>query len=129
MAKLSDAKMRANLRDNYLSELITYFQQKGDDPRRIKNNAIMLPVTDEMNNERYLTITIAVPTGGRDGMGFDGYEAAENYDIEAAEKAEKAEARRKEAAAKAAERKARQEAALKKKMEEQAAKLAKLGEE
>ena len=125
MPKVSDAKLRANLRDNYLSTLIDYFSnQRGEDPRRIKNNAIMLPVVDEMGNERYLTITSAVPTGCRDCLGYDGYEAAENYDLEAAEKAEKAAIRKQEAAAKAAERKARQEAALQKKMEEQAERIA-----
>lgn len=122
MPKVSDAKMRSNLRDKYINTLITYFSEQQEDARRIKSNAIMIPVVDEGGNERYLTITIAVPTGGRDGLGFDGYEAAESYDIEAAEKAEKAERRKAEAARKAAERKAKQEAALQKKLEEQAEK-------
>lgn len=126
MAKMTEAKLRANLRDKYLTEIVDYFSSKGDDPRHIKNNAIMIPTIDELGNEKYITITIAVPTGGRDGLGFDGYEAAEDYKREAEEKAEKAEKRRAENAAKAAERKAKQEAALRKKMEEQAAKLAKM---
>lgn len=70
-----------------------------------------LPLLDAENNERYATVTIAIPRGTRTGNGgytpYDGYKAAEDYRAECAEKEAKriASAEKKEAAAKLREQK------------------------
>ena len=42
----------------------------------------MFPAIDELGNECFLTVTVQIPKGSRDGDPYDGYAEAENYRLE-----------------------------------------------
>lgn len=65
-------------------------------------NELAIPVVDSEGNEKWVVLTIKVPTGSRDGDAYDGYAMAEDYQLKLANKAAKtAEKERKAAADKA----------------------------
>ena len=84
---------------------------------RVKSNEIAIPVVDSEGNERWIVITIKVPTGERGGDGYDGYSMAEDYQMKQKVKAEKK--AEKEAKAEA-DRKKREAEKAKKEAEKQA---------
>ena len=53
-------------------------------------NELAVPVVDADGNEKWIVLTIKVPTGSRDGDAYDGYAMAEDYRMRQAAKAEKA---------------------------------------
>ena len=61
----------------------------GDDCLVYGSNKLAIPVLDSEGNEEWVTITISVPQGSRDGDSFDGYEMAQDYEMKQKEKAEK----------------------------------------
>lgn len=69
----------------------------------VGSNELAIPVVDSEGNEKWVVLTIKVPTGSRDGDSYDGYAMAEDYQLKLANKAEKA----KERERKSAERKAK----------------------
>jgi hypothetical protein len=60
-------------------------------------------VVDTDGNEKWIVLTVKVPTGSRDGDAYDGYAMAEDYRMRQADKAAKAAERER----KTAERKAK----------------------
>ena len=72
---------------------------------RTASNEIAIPVVDRENNDRYIVITVKVPTGSRDGDAYDGYAVAQDYAMKCAERKAKAE----EKARKDAERKTKKD--------------------
>lgn len=73
-----------------------------------KSNAFCFPVVGAEGGEYFATVTVTIPTGGRDGEPFDGYEMAGAYQRHVAEMTAKAEKRAEEKARKAErDRKAR----------------------
>lgn len=110
MAKISEAKLRAGVRDVYLAKVREHFTNDGEDVLTIANNSIAFPVTDDNGNEYFVKVVVSVPTGSRDDKEpFDGYAVAEqhkmNLEAKAAKKAKAAE----EKARKIARDKARRE--------------------
>ena len=96
--KKSATAITNNLRNKYLSRLIDLLTEEGEDVRLVKGNQFIFPVTDEVNDERFMRITVEVPRGSRDGVAYDGYAEAELYKAEQVKKAEKdAEVARKKA--------------------------------
>ena len=53
-------------------------------------NELAIPVIDSEGNEKWVVLTIKVPTGSRDGDAYDGYAMAEDYQMKLANKAAKA---------------------------------------
>ena len=53
-------------------------------------NELAVPVVDTDGNEKWIVLTIKVPTGSRDGDAYDGYAMAEDYQLKLANKAAKA---------------------------------------
>ena len=45
---------------------------------------------DDEGNDKFIVLTVKVPTGSRDGEGYDGYSMAEDYAIKCKNKAESA---------------------------------------
>ena len=108
---MTPTKLNEALRNEYLRIIISYLEQADYEILRTGSNEIALPCVDQEGNEKYITITVKVPTGSRDdGESYDGYAVAQAYEMKCAEKAEKAKA--------AAEKKAKKIAADKKKREE-----------
>lgn len=94
-----------NLRAFHLNEIIKMYESHNDEVLQTASNEIAIPVVDSENNERYIVITVKVPTGSRDGDAYDGYSMAEDYAMKCAERKAKAE----EKARKSAERKSKKD--------------------
>ena len=94
-----------NLRAFHLNEIIKIYESRDDEVLRTASNEIAIPVVDSEGNERYIVITVKVPTGSRDGDAYDGYSMAEDYAMKRAERKAKAE----EKARKSAERKSKKD--------------------
>ena len=69
----------------------------------VGSNELAIPVVDSEGNEKWVVLTIKVPTGSRDGDAYDGYAMAEDYQMKCAAKVAKAAERER----KTAERKAK----------------------
>ena len=87
------------LRNVYLEKIMDFFRKNEEDILQTSSNECVFPVLDSEGNEKWIQVVVKVPTGGRDGEGFDGYGMAESYQLKLKEKAEKkAEAEKKKAA-------------------------------
>jgi hypothetical protein len=61
---------------------------RGEEVLRVGSNELALPCIDGEGNEKFIVVTIKVPTGTRDGDAYDGYSVAEDYAIKCRNKAE-----------------------------------------
>lgn len=96
------------LKQEYLAQIRKFLEEQGEEVLQVKSNEIAIPVVDNEGNERFIVMTIKVPTGERTtGEAYDGYSMAEDYQMKQAEKKAKAEAK----AEKAAKDKAKREKA------------------
>ena len=87
---------REMLREGYLNALIHYLS-KEDEVLRVKSNEIAIPAVDANEEEKFVVITVKVPTGADKGREpYDGYAEAEDYAHKLAEKKIKAEKKRAE---------------------------------
>lgn len=109
MAKLTRKQLDEEIKVRFLQSVTEYLENCEEEVLRVGSNEIALPVLDSNNEERWLVLTFKVPTGSRDGEAYDGYAMKEDYDMNQAKKAAKAE----ENAKKAAKDKAKREAAAK----------------
>jgi hypothetical protein len=69
-------------------------------------NELAVPVVDTDGNEKWIVLTVKVPTGTRDGDAYDGYAMAEDYRMRQTAKAEKAAERERKTADRQAKAKA-----------------------
>ena len=92
--------LNAMLRNEWVNTLVEKISTEELDVLRTGSNEISIPVLDSEKNEKWIVITVKVPTGSRDGDEYDGYEKAEDYEIRMKEKKEKAEKRKAEKAKK-----------------------------
>ena len=75
-----------------------------DEVLTVGANELAIPVVDAEGNEKWVVVTVKVPTGSRtDGEPYDGYAMAQDYEMRQSAKAAKA----KERERKTAERKAK----------------------
>ena len=126
MAKISDTKLRSNLREKITKEIFETLADSGEDVMMTKSNQFCFPCVDENGGEWFARVTIEIPTGSReDHEPYDGYAMAETYQINLKEKAEKAEIEKKKK-----EEKAKKDAEIRQKKKENAekAKQAKVSE-
>ena len=65
----------------------------------VGTNELAVPVVDADGNEKWIVLTVKVPTGSRDGDAYDGYAMAEDYQLKLASKATKAAEKERKAAA------------------------------
>ena len=119
----SNRKLDNALRTRYLEKVIALFTENGEEVMQTASNKVAFPCVDAEGNDKFIEITIKVPTGERDGEPYDGYGEAEDYAMKVAEKAEKtkeAEAKKLAKIAKdEATRKARAEAKAKARAEKE----------
>ena len=101
---MKKTELHKEIRERYLAKVAELLTNMGDEVLRTKSNEIAVPTLDAEGGEEYVVITFKVPTGDRSGEAYDGYAAAEGYEIALKEKAEKEKARK----AKAEQRKAKQ---------------------
>jgi hypothetical protein len=103
---MSMAKTQKSLNDElramYLERVHACLSQE-DEVLVVGANELAVPVVDTEGNEKWIVLTVKVPTGTRDGDAYDGYSMAEDYRMRQADKAAKAAERER----KTAERKAK----------------------
>lgn len=86
---ISNKIANEHLRQKYMSLLNEY--GAFEDVLTIKSNEIAIPEIDENGDEKWIVITVKVPTGADKGREpFDGYAEAEDYAHKLREKAIKA---------------------------------------
>ena len=85
-----DKNLRDELRTLYVQKLTDLLVGCGEEVLRIKVGEIALPVVDSERNERFVRITVSVPTGERkdEVRPFDGYEMAQEFALNQKVKAE-----------------------------------------
>ena len=109
---MSMAKTQKSLNDElramYLERVHACLSQE-DEVLVVGANELAVPVVDTDGNEKWIVLTVKVPTGTRDGDAYDGYSMAEDYRMRQADKAAKAAER----ARKTAERQAKAQAKTK----------------
>lgn len=88
------------LREKYLEIVSSALLAKDEEVLRVGSNELALPCLDEEGNEKFIVVTIKVPTGSRDGDAYDGYSMAEDWQIKCANKAETAKKKAEEKAKK-----------------------------
>ena len=82
---------REIIRTKYLDLVGEFLFNLGEDVLRVKSNEIAIPVVGCEGNEDFLVITFKVPTGANKGTEpYDGYELAQDYVHNLAEKERKA---------------------------------------
>ena len=105
------------LRLMYTNNLMEALAALGEEVLRVGSNEIAIPVVDAEGEDNFVTFTVKVPTGSRDGDAYDGYSMAQDYAMRQEEKKAKAE----KAAAEKARKIARDEKMRKQKAEAKAA--------
>lgn len=105
------------LRFDYTNKLVEALAALGEEVLRVGSNEIAIPVVDAEGEDNFVTFTVKVPTGSRDGDAYDGYSMAQDYSMKLEEKKVKAE----KAAAEKARKIARDEKMRKQKAEAKAA--------
>ena len=115
-------QLHEELRNKFLTALIEWLTEKGEEVLRTGSNEVAIPCVDEEGNDEYMVITLKVPTGSRDGDAYDGYSMAEDYAIRVRTQTEKAEKAKADKEKKIARDKAMREQKAKAKAEREAAK-------
>ena len=107
-------QFREAIRAEYMDKVKYFLENNKDEVLQVGSNEFAIPVVRGDGEEDYIVLTFKMPTGSRDGDGYDGYAMAEDYAFKCDEKRKKA-----EAAAKAKEKKiAKDKAAREKKATE-----------
>ena len=110
---MSMAKTQKSLNDElralWVQRVHTSLSQE-DEVLVVGANELAVPVVDTDGNEKWIVLTIKVPTGSRDGDAYDGYAMAEDYCMRQMAKAEKAAERERKTAERQAKTKAKTEA-------------------
>ena len=112
---MTKAQLETLLRNDFLSFVGKAIENDREaDVLRVSASELAIPCVDAEGNEKWVIVKISIPRGTRNGEGgydpYDGYAAAEDYQIEQGEKAEKkAAAEAKKQAKIAKDQKAREE--------------------
>ena len=110
---MSMAKTQKSLNDElramYLARVSECLSQE-DEVLVVGANELAVPVVDTDGNEKWIVLTVKVPTGTRDGDAYDGYAMAEDYCLRLKNKAEKAAERERKTAERQAKAKAKTKA-------------------
>lgn len=113
----SKASLETAIRNEILTALTTFLSEHfQSDVMDVSASEVTMPVVDAEGNEKFALIKVSIPRGTRLGDGqyepYDGYAAHDDWELEKADKADKA-AKRKEKADRAAAEKERKQAAKK----------------
>lgn len=93
---------KEKLRKKYLDILRGALETQGETVLTTGANEFAVPCVDEDGDDQYITVTVKVPSGSRDGDPYDGYAMAEDYQMKTEAKAEAAAEREKKKQAKIA---------------------------
>ena len=115
---MSRKVLREGIKSDWMKKVSAWLQECGEDVLVYGSNKIAVPVVDAEGNEDYLTFTLSIPTGSRDGDAFDGCEMAKNWELTQKMNAEKKVQKEKEREKKKARDEAARNAKKVKKKEE-----------
>ena len=85
--------LRDTARDKYFVLIKDALEKMGEDVLEVATNKIAFPIVDSEGNELSIMVTVSVPTGQRNGSGYDCYAEAEAYKVEKLEREQKAKAK------------------------------------
>ena len=112
MRSMSKKATNDVLRLDYTTKLVEMLTAAGEEVLRVGSNEIAIHVVDADGEDSFVTFTIKVPTGSRDGDIYDGYAMAQDYTMKQEQKEIKAaEAAKKKAAKIARDQKMRKQKA------------------
>jgi len=91
---MTNAQLENGLRKQYLDLFKGAVDREMDtDALAVSASEFVIPCTDAEGNERWVMVKVSIPRGTRNGEGgynpYDGYAAAEAYELELEEKADK----------------------------------------
>lgn len=91
---MTKAQMETLIRNDFLALIAQAVNtEKETDALPVSANEIAVPCLDAEGNEAWAVIKVSIPRGTRNGEGgytpYDGYAAAEDYQIDLQEKAQK----------------------------------------
>lgn len=101
---------REAIREEYMEAVKTFLENAKDEVLQVASNEFAIPVVRADGEDDYLVITFKMPTGSRDGDGYDGHAMAQDYAFKCDEKRKKAEAAKVAKEKKMARDKAKREA-------------------
>jgi hypothetical protein len=101
---------REAIRAEYMDKVKYFLENNKDEVLQVGSNEFAIPVVRGDGEEDYIVLTFKMPTGSRDGDGYDGYAMATDYAFKVEEKRKKAEAAAEAKAKKIAKDKAAREA-------------------
>ena len=84
---------REAIRIAYMDKVKSYLSNT-DEVLVVGSNEFAIPVVREDGEEDYVVLTFKMPTGSRDGDGYDGYAMAQDYSFKCEEKRKKEEEKR-----------------------------------
>lgn len=121
----SKKQIDSNLRTKMLEEMKTVYEDLGYTVLQVKGNKLAIACVDELQDDRWCEVTIAIPTGARDDdEGYDAEVLMQDYQDHLAEvaanKKQRDEQRKAEFAAAQAKRQAKAEAKAKTEAEKKA---------
>lgn len=97
------------LRAQWVSEVMNWLRDKGEDMMQVSGNEVAFPVVDSEGEDNCVVITVKIPSGSRDGEAYDLYGLAQEYQMKQADKQERAKRAAEEKARKIARDKAMRE--------------------
>lgn len=83
-------QIREVVKAEFLTKIAEMLTNEGEEVLKTKKNVFAIPFAKD-EEEGFVTITVSVPTGSRDGDEYDGYGEAESYRMKVEEDARKAE--------------------------------------
>jgi hypothetical protein len=82
---------REKVRAEYMKRISKFLESSGDEVLLVASNEFAIPVVRKDGEEDYVVLTFKMPTGSRDGDGYDGYAMRDDYAFKCEEKRKKAE--------------------------------------
>ena len=82
--------VKEEMRAGYMARVKAFLESEGEEVLQTGTNEYAIPCVDSEGNEEWLVVVFKIPTGSRDGEGYDGYGVAEDFQAKQADKAEKA---------------------------------------
>lgn len=88
----SKKQYREAVRVEYMDKIKCFLESNKDEVLQVGSNEFAIPVVRGDGEEDYVVLTFKMPTGSRDGDGYDGYAMAADYTFKVEKKRKKAEA-------------------------------------
>ena len=82
-------ELREQVRAMYMEMVKTHLEQNKEEVLQVGSNEFAIPVVRADGEEDYVVLTFKMPTGSRDGDGYDGYAMAQDYAFKCEEKRKK----------------------------------------